>query len=693
MKATIVSRRDFLKSTGLTASGLILGFRIGNADSHGSGVFNPNAFIAINAESGVHVYIPIPEIGQNTRTALSMIICDELEADLDTITIHQTGPRTDMPFQNAGGSNGVRRTYDDLRNSAATVREMLKAGAASQWKVMPDKCRAEKSYIYGPGSRKMSFEDAVPLALKQSVPEKPSLKASRDFHYIGTDVRIKDARDIGRGKTAFSSDAMPEGVRFAVVIRCPVWQGKLKSYDASAAKSFKDVVDVVKIGDKIAVVATNTWSAMKASELVAVDWEEGEHAEASTDKLTVQQKDAVSNPDRDGFKQADFESAYAGAAIQLEEEFSAPILAHSPMETPNCTVWYHDGGVEIWTGCQSLTRLVGQLPEYTGLPWDKIKFHQLRIGGGFGRKLAHDYIIEAVDIAKQVNYPVKLIFSKADDLRHSVYRASDRLRYRVGLKENGYPVALQEFGSRSTRQRVISKIGLFFENIEKRFAIVAPPVITGPMRAPNDNVTSFTEQSMIDCMAKKAGIDPMTYRLALHGDKDSLKELGWGRAPVDDKEFVELLRIVRKRSGWKSDPNYGYGVSFFEKYGSHIAIVALAPKAASTRVIEKVYAAVNCGRIINTLSARAQVEGAIIDGLAAALYQKIDIRNGQVVQSNYHDYKMLAITQTPEIDIHLVESEDQPQGIGETGYPPMMPATVSAIYDATGRRTRDLPVY
>lgn len=693
MKTVLVSRREFLKSTGLTASGLILGFRTGLADNHGGKVFDPNAFITIDPESGVNVYIPIPEIGQNTRTALAMILCDELGADLDTVMIHQAGPRSDMPWQNAGGSNGVRRTYDDLRHSGATAREMLLAGAASKWKVSKDKCRVEKSMIFGPDSRSMTFVDAVPLALKQLVPADPPLKLSRDFQYIGKDIRIKDAREIGMGATKFSSDAMPEGVRFAVVVRCPVWQGKLNSFDASAAKAAKDVVDVVKTGDKLAVIASNTWAAIKAAELVAVDWDEGEHAQASTDNMVQSQKEAVANPERTGFKQGDFETAFAGSAIQLDEEFSAPFLTHSPMETPNCTVWFHDGEVEIWTGCQSLTRLYEQLPKYTGLPWEKMTFHQLRIGGGFGRKLAHDYIIEAVDIAKQVDYPVKLIFTKADDLRHSVYRASDRLRYRVGLARNGYPVALQEMGSRSARQRANSKIGLFFENIEKRFSIVASPVTTGPMRAPNDNVTSFTEQSMIDCMAEKAGIDPMTYRLALHGDAASLKELGWDRAPAEDKEIAELLRIVRKQSGWKKDANYGYGVSFFEKYGSHIAIVALAPKAASTKVIEKVYAAVNCGRIINTLSARAQVEGAIVDGLAAALYQKIDIRNGQVVQSNYHDYKMLAMPQAPEIDIVLVESEDQPQGLGETAYPPMMPATVSALYDATGRRTRELPVY
>ncbi len=693
MKTTSISRREFLKATGLSASGLILGFHMLSADEPTGRVFTPNAFIVIDAKSGVNLYIPIPELGQNTRTALAMILCDELGADLDTITIHQAGPRNDMGWQTAGGSNGIRRTYDNLRLSAATAREMLRAGAASHWKVNAVKCETDKSFIKGPGSRSMTFSEAVPFACKQPVPADPPLKSSRDFKYIGKSIRIKDAREIGMGRTLFSSDAMPEGVRFAVVIRCPVWKGKLKSFDASAAKTIKDVVDVVKTGDKIAVIATNTWAAMNAAKVIAVDWEEGEHAEASTDKLTELQKAAVASPERTGFKQGDFESAYGGAAIQLEEEFSAPILSHSPMETPNCTACYHDGRVEIWTGCQSLNNLYQKLPDYSGMPWEKITFHQLRIGGGFGRKLQHDYIIEALDIAKQVDYPVKLIFSKEDDIRHDVYRAPDRLRYRVCLQANGYPVALQEIGSRNAKQKTISKIGLFFEHIEKRFSIVQPPIPTGPMRAPNDNVTSFTEQSMIDCMAEKAGIDPMTYRLALHGDADALKELGWDRAPVDDKEISELLRIVKKRSSWKSDSNYGYGVAFFEKYGSHIAIVAMAPKVASIRKIEKVFAAVNCGRIINPLSARAQVEGAIIDGMAAALYQKIDIRNGQVVQGNYLDYKMLEITQTPEIDIVLVESEDQPQGLGETGYPPMMPATVSALADATGRRTRDLPVY
>jgi isoquinoline 1-oxidoreductase beta subunit len=692
MSTVSVTRREFLKTSGLSVSGLILGFPWASGAEKPVGGFRPNAFIAISPEAGVTLYIPVPEVGQNTRTALAMILADELGADLEAVHLRQAGPRNDMGWQMAGASSGLKRSYENLRKSAAAAREMLLAGAATRWNVEPSRCRAEQGKIWGPGSRSVSLEEAAAFGADQPVPENPPLKPSSEFRYIGQPIKVLDARDIGRGKTIFSIDAMPEGVRFAVMRRCPVHGGVLRRYDAGAARSMPGVIEVVQVGDKVAVVATNTWTAINAAKAVRVEWDEGENAGASTAQLVEEQKAAVADPPQTGFTRGDFQAAFAGAPIQLDEEFSAPFLCHSPMEPPNCTAWYREGGIEIWTGCQSLNRLYDELPKYTGLPREKITCHQLRIGGGFGRKLAHDYIIEAVELARLVDYPVKLTFTKEDDIHHSVYRAAERHRYRVGLDARGYPRALQEVSSRRVWADRESKFAVYFEHVERKFDNVRLPVVTGPLRGPNDNVSSFTQQSMTDLMAEAAGIDPMDYRLALVGDPDALRRLGWEKAPAADPVLADLLRIVRDRSGWKTDPAHGYGVSYFEKNDSKVAIVALAPKTQSGRPIDKVFLALHCGRIVNPLSARAQMEGGVIDGLAAALYQKIDIRGGRVVQSNYQDYKMLAMPEAPDIDIHLVESGDEPKGMGETAYPPMMPATVSALCDATGRRTRHLPV-
>jgi len=692
MKTIHLSRREFLKTTGLSVSGFILGYSWTDAGDSDAGSFHPNAFIVINKSDGITLYISVPEIGQNTRTAIAMILSDELGADLNAVKIKQAPPRSDMGWQTAAGSNGMRMSWDNLRKSAAAAREMLVRGTALHWNVKSADCRTDNSMVIGPGGRSMSFVDAIPHAQKQSIPEDPPLKAANGYKYISQPVKVLDAREIGMGKTLFGSDAMPENVRFAVMVRCPVHGGKIKSYDDSSARQMRDVLDVLRVDEKIAVVARNTWAAINASHMVTVEWDEGPNAGSSTERLVEQQKNAVRDAKQKGFSLGSFADAYAASAIKLEKEFSAPLLTHAPMEPLTCTAWYRDGGVEIWGTSQSLNRLYNMLPDLTGLPHEKITYHQLRIGGGFGRKQATDFFEEALGIAKHVDYPVKLIYTREDDIRHGRYRAPDRYRYRVGMMQNGFPTALEESSARRTKLQEPSDISLYFPNVQRQCTFVELPVANGPMRAPNHNVTSFTEQSMIDCMAQAVRIDPMEYRLALHGDKDAMNNLGWEKAPCENPTMVKLLRIVKKRSDYMSDPDYGYGVVHFTKYGTRVAIVALAPKSGRGKPIEKVFLAVYCGRVINPLGAKAQMEGGIVDGIAAAMYQKVEIRNGSIVQSNFHDYKLLEMQESPEMDITLLESDDPPDGIGEMAYPPMMAATANAIFAATGVRTTDLPI-
>lgn len=692
MRCVQLSRRAFLKATGISTTGFILGHSWSGAAGPGIQEFKPNAFIVINRDGGISYHISIPEIGQNTRTALAMILSDELGADLHSVDIRQAPPRNDMGHQTAGASQGISMSWDNIRRSAAAAREMLINGAAAEWKVNPANCRTLDNAIHGPGNRSMSFADAVPFAARQEIPENPPLKNASDYRYVGKPVRSLDAREIGMGKTVFGSDAMPPGVRFAVVIRCPVYLGTIKSWDGSAARAMRDVVDVLQIGDSIAVIAANTWAAINASRAVSIDWDPGKHGEDSTDKLITRQRNGVRDPEQTGWKTGDFEQAYKSSPVKFEREFSAPALAHCPMEPPTCTAWYHDGGVEIWGTCQSLNRLYDTLPEYAGLPREKITWHQLRVGGGFGRKLAQDYIEEALAIARMVDYPVKLIFTREDDIRHDRYRAPDRYRYVVGMREDGFPLALEETSARRNIIRDANDIALMFPNVVRKCTFVEPPFPTGPMRAPRHNISCFTEQSLLDCMAETAGVDPMEYRLALLGHRPSVTKLGWEKSPVDDPVMVELLQTVNKRSEWKSDPAYGYGVAYFQKRNTRVAIVALAPKTGGGRPIQKVFLAVNCGRVINPLGAHAQMEGGIVDGIAAALYQKIEVRNGSVIQGNLHDYPMLEMKETPEMDITLMESSEAPDGMGEMAYPPMMAVTASAIYAVTGKRTFDLPI-
>lgn len=692
MSIALCNRREFLKTTGLTATGLIISFRSLPALRFDNTPFTPNAFIAIDRKSDITLSIACPEIGQNIRTTFAMILADELGADLDHVTLHQAPPRNDMGRQTAGGSGSVRKQFIPLREAAATVREMLIAGAAGQFGVSPAQCKAEKSRIVASNGESMSFGEASDYAKSVPVPAEPQLKPDSGFTYIGKDRKCMDTREITMGKMKYGADALPENCAFAIVLRSPVHQGTLGSFDAEAAKQMKGVKDIVRFGDKVAVVATDTWTAMNASKAVKLKWNDSSNSNLDSAGQTEARKQAVQKARQVVYTRGDFEKAFASADQTFESEFSVPTITHTPMEPPNCTAWYHSGGVEIWGSCQVLNKLYDILPDLTGLPHEKIKYHQLRIGGGFGRKLGTDYVEEAIEIAKQVKYPVKMIFSREDDVRNGRYRIPDHFKFKVGLGKNGFPAAVEETSIRRPNRKRPTHIVKMFRNSQRKFNSVPAGLPGGPLRAPGHNITSYVDQSLINMMALKAGIDPITYQLALHGDSETQSSLGWRRAPMKEPHMCDLLRRVKKDSGWKSDSNYGYGLATFSGYGSHCALVALVPKTPGKRPVERVYAAVHCGQVINPLGARAQIEGGIIDCLSATLYQKITLKDGRVEQSNFHDYTLLRMPEHPDVEISIAESNEEPQGLGEVSYPPMAAATTNAMQDATGKWFTELPL-
>ena len=459
MKISNCSRRDFLRATGLSTTGLIIGFRAFQTPMNAApmavaaaNAFAPNAYIAIGQTNGVTLAISVPEIGQNIRTSFAMILGDELGADIKKVNLHQAEPRNDMIRQVTAGSGSVRNCFDGLREAAATARDMLIAAAATEWGVPVDQCRAEDSFVHGPGGKKIAFETIANAASKQPVPTAPQLKPASEFKYIGKAQRCLDTKDIVTGKTRFGIDAMPENAAFAVVLSCPVSEGPLASYDDSAAKKMKGVKDVVQIGDKVAVIANNTWVAIKASRVVKINWDLGKNADVNSETQLEESRKAVLSNAPTVMQKGDFEAAFSSSPIRIDQEFFVPMIAHATLEPPNGTAWNKDGKFEIWGSSQTLNNLYkdknakrGQdLPSMTGLPHDKIIYHQMRIGGGFGRKLANDYVEESIQIAKQVDYPVKMIFTREDDLRHDRYRIPDYSRYQVGLASNGYPGAIEE---------------------------------------------------------------------------------------------------------------------------------------------------------------------------------------------------------------------------------------------------------
>jgi isoquinoline 1-oxidoreductase beta subunit len=694
MKLMHVSRRNFLKATGLSASGLLLGFRWshGKGDAFDSSLFAPNAFINISPEEGIQIFISIPEIGQNIRTAIAMIIADELGAELDSVTLRQAAPNDKMGRMTAGASASVRTQYSNWRQAAATAREILISAAADLWEVRPSDCRTGKNSVIGPDSRIVSFSDLVERAVALPVPSHVSLKPDADLKLVGSPQLCMDSRSIVTGREVFGIDAFPENLAFAVMVRCPVYKGVLKGFDATAAQAMPGVKAVFEADGKVAVVATTTWAAINASRLVKAEWDAGPFADADTDSIEQAYANGVRTASEVNFSKGDFDRSFEDCPIQLDEEFSVPIIAHAPLEPPNCAVWFHDGAVEIWGSSQSLNTLYRKLPELTGLEHDRITYHQLRIGGGFGRKLALDYIEEAIAIARQLNYPVKLTFTREDDIRHDVYRLGDHRRYRIGLGEKGFPAAIEETTMRPGKPGVESEIVRMFSTGIMKQSVLEDCLPWGYLRAPGHNVTTFTEQSMIDIMARRSGIDEVSYQLALHGDEGTLNELGWPQSPYSSPPICELLRIVRTRSDWKSDDSLGYGLATFSGYGSHAAMVATVRKRNPSRPVEQVFIAVDCGTVINPLGAHAQIEGGIIDALGAALYQKITLKAGRVVQGNFHDFKLLRIAEHPDIDIFFRPSVAPPQGLGEVSYPLVAPAAANALFAATGERKIKLPL-
>lgn len=692
MNITHCNRRDFLKATGLTFSGLLLCFETqAQSTSTHAGKFSPNAYIGISKEAGVELWISKAEIGQNIRTAYAMILADELGADLSKVTLHQAGPRNDIGRQTTAASGSIRGQYNTLRSASATVRQMLTEAAAKRWNVSANACKTEMGFVLS-GNRRMSFSDAAALAEGARVPSNASPRPNSELKYIGRATGSLDARDIVTGKTQFGSDALPENCAFAVVIRCPVSRGKLNSFNAKAAEAMPGVKNIFQFGDKIAVIADNTWNAVNAARAVEANWDGGRNARLSHDKQEADKRAGVRNPRQSIHSSGDFDGAYRSADKTFELEISVPTIAHACMEPPTSTAWMNNGRMEIWGSTQSLSALYDELPKMTGLPRDRVTYHQLRIGGGFGRKLDRGYIEEVIEIAKQVDYPVKMLFTREDDIQVGRYRTPNHFLFRAGLDRNGYPTAVAEASTKRAPNNKPSKITALFENTDFKIQNLPSGVAGAALRAPGSNITNFAEQCLLGRMASEAKIDPLDYLLAVNGDRQTLSKLRWQKGLSRSPEVCELLKLVKDQSGWKRDSRYGYGVATFSGYGSHIALVAMIAKTPGTLPVEKIFAAVNCGQVINPLGAYAQIEGGIIDGVSATLYQKITLQEGRVQQSNFHDYKLLRMNEHPEVSVHIVKSDASPQGLGEVSYPPVAGAIVNALHDSTGRWFTSLPL-
>jgi isoquinoline 1-oxidoreductase beta subunit len=706
-----VSRRTFLQVNAAAGGGMLIGFylpavRAAPATAANAGAFAPNAFVRIGRDDTVTLIMPQVEMGQGTYTSMPMLIAEELEVDLGQIELEAAPPddrryaNSLIGFQVTGGSSSVRAMWKPLRRAGAVARVMLISAAAQGWNVDPTSCRAEKGeVIHGPTGRKLHYGALADTAAALPVPDNVALKDAKAFKLIGTPAKRLDTADKVNGKALFGIDVKIPGMKIATVAACPVFGGKLARVDDSTAIEIKGVRQVVRLDDAVAVVADHMWAAIQGLAVLDIEWDEGPNAKLSSADIVRQMETASQKPGVVGRKDGDVAKAMAGAAMKVEAVYQVPFLAHATMEPMNCTVHVRQDGCDVWVGSQVVSRAQATAAEVTGLPLEQVRVFNHFLGGGFGRRLEVDFVAQAVRIAKQVDGPVKVVWTREEDIQHDIYRPYYYDRMTAGLDAQGLPIAWHHRVTGSSIEArwlpAAMKGGLDTDAVkgaavELQYAIPnilvdyvrqePPGLTTGWWRGVGPTHNIFMVESFIDELAAAAKKDPLEYRRAL------LAKSPRARAVLD---------LAAEKAGWGQSlpPGVGRGVSLQFAFGTYLSQVAeVAVSKDGEVVIQRVVCAVDCGIIVNPDTAKAQIEGGIILGLTAAQFGEITLKNGRVEQSNFNDYRALRINEAPTIEVHLVISAEAPGGIGEPGTVGIAPAVANAIFAATGKRIRKLPV-
>ena len=708
--ASGLSRRKFIQAGAAAGGGLMLSvslpFADGEAQAAGAEAFAPNAFIRIGDDGRIVLIMPYVEMGQGIYTAVAMLIAEELEVGLDQVSLEHAPPNPKLygnpalaGVQATGGSTSIRATWKPMREAGAVARTMLVAAAAKRWNVEPFSCRAHGGKVlHAQTGRNASYGELAAEAALSPIPQNIVLKPARDFTLIGTRAKRLDTPAKVNGTAIFGIDVRPPGVKVATLVQSPVFGGRLKSVDDKAALAVKGVRQIVRLDDAVAVVADHMGAAKKGLAALAIEWDEGPHAKLGTDDIAAELGQATLKPGPVAQNIGDVDKAVASAATKVEAIYQVPFLAHAAMEPMNCTVHVRKDGCEVWVGNQALARAQETAAKTTGLPLDKVVVHNHLIGGGFGRRLEIDGITRAVQIAMQVDGPVKVIWTREEDIQHDMYRPYWFDRFSAGLDANGMPIAWSHrFAGSSVIARWLPpafKNGLdpdsidgaidlayALPNVRVEYLRVEPPgVPTAFWRSVGPSHNVFVTESFIDELAAVAKQDPVAYRRALLDKSPRAKA---------------VLDLAAEKAGWGRPlpDRVGRGVSVQTAFGTHMAQVAEVEIATDGGVrVRRVVCAVDCGAVVNPDTIEAQIQGAVIFGVTAALYGEISINNGRVEQANFDTYRMLRIDEAPAIEVYIVPSSESPGGIGEPGTSAVVPALANAIFAATGKRLRKMPV-
>ena len=711
VQSTQVSRRSLL--TGALAGGLLFAFHL-PARARGinepieppdstSGKFAPNALIRIDPSGSITLVMPQVEMGQGVYTAIAMILAEELDADFARVTLEHAPPDDKLygnpmfGIQVTGNSNSIRSWWPKLRAAGATTRAMLVQAAAKQWQVDAASCTASKSVVaHKDSGRTLSYGELALAANGETPPKDVPLKEPKDFVYIGQPLKRLDTPDKVNGKAVYGIDAIMPNMKFATVMACPVLGGKVRKVDDSAARGLPGVRKIVVLDDTVAVVGDHMWAAKKGLEALKIEWDEGANASVSTEQIW---RELRAESAKDGAVAKSDGDVAKGLATgdKFEADYELPLLAHATMEPINATVHFKGDSCEVWTGTQVMTRIQSEVAKAIGLPVDKVTVYNHLLGGGFGRKLEPDMAVTAALIAKQMDGPVKVVWTREEDTRHDVYRPAYRDSIAASVSGGKIVAWKYKVAGSSVMARwlppafqkgididaVDSAVDMPYDipNFHVEYVRAEPKgVVTGFWRGvgPNNNV--FAIESFMDELAHRSGKDPIEFRRSMLGK---------------NPRALAALNLAAEKSGWGGalQARVGRGVCLQPSFASFIATVVEAEVDENGEVhLRRITSAVDTGIAVNPDTIKAQLEGGLIFGLTAALYGEITLDKGRVQQSNFNDYRMLRIDQAPKIDIHVIKSSEPPGGIGETGATAGPPALRNAIYAATGVALRRLPI-
>ncbi len=729
--ASVVNRREFLRTGTAGGAALLIGFHLSPSAFAGQAQEQekktPNhfdAWVRITPDNRVTLILGKSEMGQGVFTSLPMILAEELCVDWKQVHVEQAATNPKIYDLGTGGSGSVAGSWLPLRRAGAAAREMLIAAAAKKWEVGSDTCKAKDGYVvHGHPERSFRFGELIADASKLPIPNLNTvpLKNSDDFTIVGHDTLRFEARDKSTGAAKFGIDSRMPGMLFAVVARCPVFGGKVASFDATKTKATPGVRDVIQFETSgrgasttggIAVLADNSWAAVQGRNALQVKWDEGPAATESTAGLHKQFLENAAKPGRVLRNDGDADAALASAQKKIEAAYEFPFAPHACMEPMNCAVHIRPDGAEAWIPTQAPQWAQGVIAEAAKLPPEKVIVHTTLMGGGFGRRYQADFVMEAAQVAKALGKPVMVLWTREDDMQHSFYRPASYHKLQGALDANGNLAAWKHF---QTSTSIAAKwspkgaddpgLGEFgtgatvpytTPNIRLEYALAESSVPRAWWRSVEHSSSGFVVESFIDELAAAAGQDPLSFRLRLIGADRKIPRFGAepDSRPLDTARLKGVLQLAAEKAGWGQPLPKGQarGIAAFYSFNFYTGCVAEVSAAKGSVKVHRLVYAVDCGRPVNPDGIRAQVESAAIYGLSAALHDAITIRGGRVEQSNFNDYQMPRINETPKTEVHVIMSKEEPTGIGEPGLPVVAPAVCNAVFAATGKRLRRLPI-